>query len=171
MLNLKQLAQGTLKAGRKTTTFLGTIKIIALADAKTKKATFIGNVRSQSDRGTSVYKTVIVFENVALTPVSKRQKIPLKHFSIKDRQGNTYLSPMLTNTHKVKIRCNCMDFRFAWAEWVKRAGSLFGKDFPPYVRKTTTRPPVNPKQLPGMCKHLFMTARVLIEKGYLAYLE
>lgn len=52
-----------------------------------------------------------------------------------------------------KVNCNCMDFYWRFATWNAGDGALDGKAPPPYVKKTD-RPPVNPSQSPGLCKHL-----------------
>ena len=55
---------------------------------------------------------------------------------------------------KVSVRCNCQDYRFTWGHYNHTVGALLGAQFPKYVRKTTTRPPRNQLQVPGLCKHL-----------------
>ena len=37
---------------------------------------------------------------------------------------------------------------------IRRAKALYGGAFKRYVRKTKTRPPRNPSNLPGFCKHI-----------------
>lgn len=58
------------------------------------------------------------------------------------------------DTVKFKCRCSCHNFYFMWGYWDKQVGALSGPNQKKYVRKTTTRPEVNPKHLPGMCKHI-----------------
>lgn len=62
----------------------------------------------------------------------------------------------------VRVRCSCQDFRFRFA-WEDRAvKALYGGVPKSYQRKPgSTRPPVNPDHIPGMCKHIFECARTI----------
>lgn len=55
---------------------------------------------------------------------------------------------------------NCSDFRFFWEFPLYKIGSLIGS-FRRYVRKTTTRPPKNPDNIVGYCKHLYSFIKAL----------
>lgn len=76
-----------------------------------------------------------------------------------------HVHPIKLNNHNVKVRCNCLDFHFRFANYNSTDKSLVGRPPPPYVRKTTTRPSVNPEQVPGMCKHLLKVVEVLEQNG------
>jgi hypothetical protein len=65
---------------------------------------------------------------------------------------------------EVKVRCDCPDFRWRFAWYNDKQKALYGVRPPPYKRKTD-RPPVNPRQLPGMCKHLFSMVKILGSRG------
>lgn len=65
----------------------------------------------------------------------------------------------------VKVRCNCLDFYYRFSTWNHNDGSLFGKKPPSYTRKTKTHPPVNPMQVPGMCKHIISMMEAINEAG------
>lgn len=70
------------------------------------------------------------------------------------------------NKNYVRVRCSCMDFRhrFAWEDRAVKA--LYGGIPAKYTRKPgSNRPPVNPKHIPGMCKHIFDCAKS-IEKYF-----
>lgn len=60
----------------------------------------------------------------------------------------------------VRVRCSCADFRFRFA-WEDRANKcLYGGVPRSYQRVPgSTRPPVNPEHIPGMCKHIFQCAK------------
>lgn len=64
----------------------------------------------------------------------------------------------------VKVGCDCLDFRWRFAMYNNKDGSLYGNPPPPYKRKTN-RPPVNEKRIPGVCKHLLATMLELITNG------
>jgi len=66
----------------------------------------------------------------------------------------------------VRVRCSCKDFFFTFALWNFRKNALFGVKPRSYTRKTTTRPPRNPKKIPGLCKHLVNASLWLRRKGY-----
>lgn len=69
--------------------------------------------------------------------------------------GKLYFTyPLDLNKHNVKVRCSCLDFYWRFAKWNYSDKSVIGPAPRPYVRKTDTRPPVNPTQTPGLCKHL-----------------
>lgn len=65
----------------------------------------------------------------------------------------------------VKVRCDCLDFRFRFADWNFADNSLVGNPPPPYIRITTTRPPANPLETPGMCKHVIKVFDELRRQG------
>lgn len=66
----------------------------------------------------------------------------------------THVQPLVLSHLNVKVRCDCLDFYHRFANYNSQDKSLVGKAPPVYVRKTTTRPPVNPTRVPGLCKHL-----------------
>lgn len=69
------------------------------------------------------------------------------------RDGEQYfIHPIALDRKNIKITCQCMDFRWRFAMWNSADKSLIGAPPPPYVKKTN-RPPVNPDQVPGICKH------------------
>lgn len=80
--------------------------------------------------------------------------------------GDTYnIAPIKLSTCNVKVRCTCLDFYYRFAVWNDNADSLYGKPPPPYQRKTETRPPANPLQVPGLCKHVIKTTQALLDSG------
>lgn len=77
-----------------------------------------------------------------------------------DNADHTIKQIDLSSTN-VKVRCTCLDFhfRFSWQNYSDN--SLVGNPPPIYRRKTTTRPPANPTEVPGLCKHLVRLFDVL----------
>lgn len=66
-----------------------------------------------------------------------------------------YLTPINSNATDVKVNCTCLDFHFRFATWNFSNDSLLGQKPEPYQKKPgSNRPPANPKQSPGVCKHL-----------------
>lgn len=64
----------------------------------------------------------------------------------------------------VAVRCNCLDYAFRFNFYNHLDGSLYGKKRKKYESKGIG-PPANPKKLPGLCKHLLKTIKVLKEAG------
>lgn len=77
-------------------------------------------------------------------------------------------TPFAANSTNVKVRCDCLDFRFRFADWNHSDNSLVGSPPPPYIRKTTTRPPANPLQTPGFCRHVIKVFEDMRRQGIIA---
>lgn len=75
------------------------------------------------------------------------------------------LSKVSLTNNTLRVRCTCLDFRFRFATWNASDNSLIGDLPPPYIRKTTTRPPVNPAKVPGVCKHIISVVKDLQKQG------
>lgn len=73
-------------------------------------------------------------------------------FQANDQQY--HVTPISKNLHDCSVSCDCADFRWRFAMTNFADGSLIGSPPPTYIRKTTTRPPVNPLNVIGLCKHL-----------------
>lgn len=102
-------------------------------------------------RGTKLYPITVVFYNVdySLEPDATHP------FKVRPKVGDPFwMSPLSEATNPIQVRCTCKRFEFAFAHWNRKEKALSGPAFPPYIRKTTTRPEVNPSQIPGACKHL-----------------
>lgn len=77
--------------------------------------------------------------------------------------GDEYhVAPISLKQNNVKVFCTCLDFYYRFATWNANDKSLLGTAPPPYIRKTQTRPPVNPSKTPGVCKHLLKLATELV---------
>lgn len=69
--------------------------------------------------------------------------------------GQMYsIKPIQLRDNNARVKCTCLDFHYRFAQTNARDDALYGNPPPPYQRKTTTRPSVNPMRVPGMCKHL-----------------
>ena len=64
-----------------------------------------------------------------------------------------HIRPISLSNNNIKVRCTCLDFRWRFAIWNDKADALYGPG-PGVYRRTTDRAPVNPQQVPGLCKHL-----------------
>lgn len=63
----------------------------------------------------------------------------------------------------VVVRCNCPDFYWRFNYYNHKDKSLYGSKRGPYESQGGA--PANPRELPGMCKHLMKTVTVLKEAG------
>ena len=118
----------------------------------------MGQVRSYSNSRV-LYKVTLVFKHIKAQD-KKSAKYPLQ-YAYKD--GKTYYIEKPTVNHHIMTRCACPDFRHMWM-WPNRPPkALYGKAIP-YTRVPgSTRPPKNPDDIPGACKHIFEFLRKLIE--------
>lgn len=68
--------------------------------------------------------------------------------------GKDYtIEPIYLSRNNCKVRCTCLDFRWRFAMYNDKDGSLFGGG-PGLYQKKTQREPNNPQQVPGVCKHI-----------------
>lgn len=105
------------------------------------------------------YRVFVYFTDVK-TSSSKSDKTPV------EVDDGIFSAKMSMGSDPVKVRCDCHDFRWRFAYYNKKNDSLYGAEPPPYKR-VTNRPPVNPKKLPGMCKHLLNVVKHMKQNGVL----
>lgn len=80
--------------------------------------------------------------------------------------GNTYYASYdRATTLDVQVRCTCKDFRWRFAYYNSGDGSLYGDPPDSYVSQTD-RPPVNPNNTPGVCKHLIKLKKELEKEDF-----
>lgn len=70
------------------------------------------------------------------------------------------LSPAVNEVH---VRCNCPDFYWRFNYYDHLNQSLYGRKRTKYEGKYR----INPKEMPGMCKHLMSLSKALTESGIL----
>lgn len=105
------------------------------------------------------YSLIIQFSDIAHNVENKKQVV----FTAVD--GSRYrINPIRLSQTNVKVRCNCLDFYYRFAAWNYEDKSLVGRS-PPLYQKKTDRPPVNPAQVPGLCKHLIKLFTTLKRQG------
>ena len=107
------------------------------------------------------YNPMILFKNV-----SYHKNDDTKHLiEFMASDGKKYLFEKIKN-NDVLLRCNCNDFkwRFNFTDYTDH--SLYGKLRTKYEAKF--RPgSSNPKEMPGMCKHIIKFAKILNNSGIL----
>jgi hypothetical protein len=76
-----------------------------------------------------------------------------------------YIRPVSLSSKEIKVRCDCHDFRWRFAYYDDQYKALYGATPPPYV-PVSNRGPVNPRHLPGLCKHLMAAIKQLHSYGF-----
>lgn len=69
---------------------------------------------------------------------------------------------------RCKLKCQCMDSRFMWEYPMYKKASLIGA-FRKYKRVPgSNRPPKNPDNIPGFCKHIWSAIHKIKVEGHLS---
>jgi hypothetical protein len=118
------------------------------------------HVKSISASNGHQYQQALQFMRVAFEPEDTETNAT---FQASDGE-DYHIQPLQLTGHNVKVRCNCLDFHYRFANYNAQDKSLVGKP-PPLYQKKTNRPPVNPGQVPGMCKHLLKLVEMLRRYG------
>ena len=119
------------------------------------------HVKSSTNSNGHQYQQVIQFNNVVFEGGDTEENAT---FTASDGV-ETHVQPLDLNALNVKVRCNCLDMYYRMAPYNAQDKSLVGKAPPPYIRKTVTRPSVNPMKVPGICKHLLKLVDELKKNG------
>jgi hypothetical protein len=78
--------------------------------------------------------------------------------------GSVYVLDKLSPAaNEVAVRCNCADFRWRFNYYDFLDHSLYGRKRAKYEGNYR----INPKEMPGMCKHLMSLTRALTDSGIL----
>jgi len=127
----------------------------------TKSLLVRGIVNSDSGKQ---YQTIIMFTRIKyVDDIDDVNDIDADTVDFTANNGEEYkIERINLNTNDVKVRCECLDFRWRFADYNAANKDLYGRKPPPYVKKTN-RGPVNPNKVPGVCKHLIKTFEVLME--------
>jgi hypothetical protein len=113
--------------------------------------------------GSSSYQSNMLFQDVDYLEEGQ----PGVTFTGSDGEQYT-IEPLERGQSQVQVGCTCMDFYWTFATWNDNDGSLLGAPPQPYVKKPdSNRPPRNPNQTPGLCKHLYAVGQELQNQGLL----
>lgn len=120
----------------------------------TKNNFLVAKAVVPSSSSGSKYSVNVIFKKVKYLT----EKKPGFNLVINDKVSKSkYFIQKPTDLTEVAVRCSCPDHRFMWHWYNADNKSLVGPRIP-YVRKAgSTRPPKNPDQLPGFCKHIIST--------------
>jgi len=112
-----------------------------------------------SSDGTN-YSPKIIFNNVEF----EEEDLP-ENVTFKGKDGNDYhIKPINLAQNTLRVRCDCLDFYWRFAAFNAKDKSLIGAPPRAYQRKTN-RGPVNPQEVPGVCKHLIAAMKALKHSG------
>jgi hypothetical protein len=115
----------------------------------------------QNTKSFSINKPIILFKDVEYEEESTTDN---QSFTAVDN-NEYHVQKVEMAEHTCKVRCTCMDFYHRFSSHNHGDDSLQGQPMPAYVRKTNNRPPVNPFNVPGMCKHIIALALELQDSG------
>lgn len=109
------------------------------------------------------YDAAMAFSDVQFEP---NDSLDVVSFQGSDNTTH-HIYSVSTVINNAQVRCTCLDFYFRFADQDYQNGSLLGAAPQPYRRKTNTRPPANPTNTIGMCKHLIKLADKLKDMNIL----
>lgn len=128
----------------------------------------ITNLRWTPFLGTKVLfiKSLAQNEGKEYTPIILFKRVDYKgnqlQITASDFQEYHLNRLSLENTD-VLVRCNCPDYYWRFNYYNHLDKSLYGRKRAKYESKGG--PPANPKQMPGICKHIMKTIHVLGQTG------
>lgn len=108
------------------------------------------------------YAQTIVFKNVFF--LEEEPEYDKQDWYYLDANNVWYKKPGL-DENDILLRCGCPDHRFRFQLALKKNKALFGNLIP--YKKKTNRPPLNPDDIPAMCKHNYNFIKALIQKGFI----
>lgn len=107
------------------------------------------------------YLVLMVFQKIEFSEESKPNTVMVK---VEDR---VMYASIPTTRSPVQLRCDCDDFRFTWEYALTKIKSMIGQ-WRRYKRVPgSTRPPKNPNDVPGYCKHIYSFTRTLMSSNVL----
>ena len=149
VMTIRRLVEGTFKLRK----FLNSYKKVTIIELKpvVRNKQMLIKAQAQGQAEQRLYEISVMFSGVLYSP--KQSNIfPIP---VDLGQGEQMFMKLLkTDNTPVQVRCSCKDYRFTWAWYNKVNHGLFGRNFPPYVRKTNWMPERNPLKVPGVCKHV-----------------
>ena len=101
------------------------------------------------------YQSIMFFEGVEYQEEDSPENVT---FTGADNEEH-HIVPIDLQRNNVKVRCTCLDFRWRFSVHNQEADALHGPG-PDIYQKVpgSTRPPNNPGNVPGVCKHLMKLA-------------
>jgi hypothetical protein len=110
--------------------------------------------------GGGEYNPLILFKNVKYHP---RRNPGLVEIVSSDTQQHYFIEKLNSNRNDVLLRCSCGDYFWRFNYYNRIDRSLYGAVRSPYQGEYR----INPREMPGMCKHLMKLGISLQESGFL----
>lgn len=121
-----------------------------------------GQLRAQAEAVSqgNRYQPVIMFRDVQYEPENLPTNVTLRAANGQE----FHIQPIPLAQVNVRVRCTCLDFYFRFSSYNSSDNSLAGAAPQPYLAKGE-RPPANPQQVPGVCKHIIKVVDRLKQSG------
>lgn len=132
-------------SGLKWTPFLG------------MKTLFLRGLAENLENGNK-YKPIIVFKNVQYLQNGNSSIVA------QDDGRRYYLESLSRSNNEVLVRCFCEDFYWRLHHYDHIDKSLYSHNRKPYIA-ISDRGPVNPGEVPGVCKHIMALFSAVQENG------
>jgi len=119
-------------------------------------------IRAQCRSNQHDYQPILQLLNVTFENADSPENVTF------NAQGTDYhMQPVDLDQSRVKVRCNCLDFYYRFAMTNFNDNSLVGRSPPVYRRVPgSNRPPANPMNVPGLCRHLIKVVQRLQQLGF-----
>ena len=109
---------------------------------------------------TNEYSTSILFSGVEFVSADSSNSV--------DIGATENIMPISMSRDDCKVLCGCLDFYYTFAWYDHNKDALIGKPPKPYQKVPgSNRPPRNPTNAPGICKHVMKLAEHLKAQGVL----
>ncbi len=119
-------------------------------------------VNAQARSNTHDYAPSILFLDVAYDPDETAGGTSFTGSDGKVR----HMQPIDLTMSTCKVKCNCLDFFYRFAQTNYDDDALLGKKPPLYKRVPgSTRDSANPQHVPGVCRHLIKVVELLRRYG------
>lgn len=107
---------------------------------------------------TNDYTTQILLEGVEFVSTETQGSV--------DIGATENIMPISASRNDCKVLCGCLDFYYTFAWYDYNRDALIGKPPKPYQKVPgSNRPPRNPTNAPGICKHVMKLAEHLKAQG------
>ena len=123
-----------------------------------QKQELVIDSRTRSPRSGTMHVQRIMLYKVEFGNIGENGVTPLPNTQVG-------IKPYKLTADTARVACDCMDFRFRFAQQNHNDDSLAGNPPPAYSKVPgSNRPEANPSGLPGMCKHLMRIVQELKQK-------
>lgn len=106
------------------------------------------------------HESIILFKGVKYKEKEERGAVPL----LTSIGKKVFVEQISATEDDVLVRCSCKDFYWRFLHFNKLEGALYGRDRSEYEALHSPGSS-NPKEFPGLCKHLIKMTKVLKESN------